>query len=69
MKGNKTALLFAANGITENAEKEIIRLASNIILCITKNDLMKLKTSTDCKKLILEKWNKLHKKIANELPF
>ena len=28
MKGNKTALLFAANGITEDASKEILRLAT-----------------------------------------
>lgn len=61
MKGNKTALLFASNGITADAEKEIQRLsASNLsIICITANDLLQLGTEEDFSALIMTKWKKL----------
>lgn len=61
MKGNKTALLFASNGITADAEKEIQRLsASNLsIICITANDLLQLGTEEDFRALIMTKWKKL----------
>lgn len=41
MKGNKTAILFAANGITSDAQEEIYRLvAGNLsIICITAGEL------------------------------
>lgn len=65
MKGNKTAILFTANGITKNAEKEIVRLvAENLsIICITAEDLLNIKDSSDCRNLILNKWQKLQDKV------
>lgn len=64
MKGNKTALLFAANGITEDAEKEINRLASTgiYILTITADDIKKLKNNDDCINMILKKFFVLYNK-------
>lgn len=61
MKGNKTSILFAANGITSNAQEEIYRLAmSNIyVICITAYELKQLQSSQDCKKLVLNKWNSI----------
>lgn len=58
LKGNKTAILFAANGITKDAQKEISRLTSeNIhILCVTAKDLFLLQSARDCKNLFLNKW-------------
>ncbi len=65
MKGNKTAILFAANGITEDARNEIVRLAANniSIICITADELQKLNNSENCKKLILDKWQVLQEMI------
>lgn len=65
MKGNKTAILFTANGITKNAEKEIVRLvAENLsIICITAEDLLNIKDSSDCRNLILNKWQELQDKV------
>ena len=61
MKGNKTAILFASNGITADARNEIKRLtASNLnIICITADDLRKLESADDCRRLILERWEEL----------
>lgn len=70
MKGNKTAILFSTNGITEDARKEIQRLAVNhiYILDIEKSDLKNLFSNEDCVRLICNKWTKLHDSIRNELP-
>ncbi len=61
MKGNKTAILFAAEGITTDAQAEIDRLSrSNLsIICITANDLQQIDSAEDCKDLILKQWEKL----------
>ena len=61
MKGNKTSILFARNGITENAAREIKRLAVDhmYVLCIEKKDLMELKSAKACTQLILDKWRVL----------
>ena len=61
MKGNKTAILFAANGITADAQEEIYRLADNdiSIICITATDLKSLSSAEECKALILKKWKVL----------
>ncbi len=61
MKGNKTAILFAANGITRDAQKEICRLASeNIyIVCVTADELLQLVSAQECRDLIINKWLEL----------
>lgn len=61
MKGNSTALLFSANGVTSDAEKEIARLsAENIfILVITKDDLYELYSSEDCLNMLINKWQNI----------
>ena len=61
MKGNKTAILFAANDITADAKDEVNRLnANNIcIICITANDLKCIYSAEDCKTLIMRKWQEL----------
>lgn len=61
MKGNKTAILFSANGITQDAEKEIDRLASEgiSIILVTANDLLQIQNTSDSKTLILDKWQRL----------
>lgn len=58
MKGNKCALLFAANGLTREAEKEVLRLAVTgiYILVITKEDLLKLSCEQDCWSMIIRKF-------------
>ena len=65
MKGNKTAILFAANGITTDAQEEIYRLAANnlSIICITMRDLNHLHSAEDCRTLILERWEYLQNSI------
>lgn len=71
MKGNKTSILFATNGITKDAQEEIERLSINNIdvLCITANDLNQVNSAEDCKSLILSQWEKLeyYKNFNNEL--
>lgn len=61
MKGNKTAILFSANGLTRDAEQEISRIsAENLsIICITAADLLQIQNVSDCKDLILRKWQVL----------
>lgn len=61
MKGNKTVLLFAANGITRDAEKEINRLANEnlYIVHISAEDLLLIENEADCKRTVLQKWYKL----------
>ena len=68
MKGNKTALLFAANGITEFASKEILRLATTgtYILVITAVDILALNNNDDCRRMILEKFWQIND--ADNLP-
>ena len=68
MKGNKTALLFAANGITEVASKEILRLATTgtYILVITAVDILALNNNDDCRRMILEKFWQIND--ADNLP-
>lgn len=68
MKGNKTALLFAANGITEDASKEILRLATTgtYILVITAVDILALNNNDDCRRMILEKFWQIND--ADNLP-
>lgn len=70
MKGNKTAILFAMNGITEAARQEIKRLAVNHIniLCIETKDLVGLRNENDCKNLVLNKWKSLLTMVENESP-
>lgn len=70
MKGNKTALLLAANGITEGARREVERLAGNhmYILCIEKKDLLEISKEDECTLLILNKWQELLRKVENEPP-
>ena len=67
MKGNKCALLFAANGITREAEKEVLRLAATgiYILVITKEDLLKLSCGEDCWSMIIRKFEDLENNQAN----
>lgn len=69
LKGNKTTILFSANDITKDAEKEIIRTAINgrFILNITKKELSKIKTKEDCYKLLITKWNNLQEQIKDKL--
>ena len=69
MKGNKTALLFAANGITDDAKEEIERLAGagTFILVIEAKDLKNLKTASDCRSMVLNKFYELQKKVAHNL--
>ena len=61
MKGNKTAILFASNGIRADAQEEILRLTSGNLsgICITASDLRKLHSADDCRSLILERWQEL----------
>ncbi|GKI15703.1 hypothetical protein CE91St44_21880 [Oscillospiraceae bacterium] len=64
-KGNKTAILFASNGITENAHEEIYRLAAEnlFIVCITAKELLQLNSAQECKRLMIEKWNDLQNSV------
>lgn len=61
MKGNKCALLFATNGLTREAEKEVLRLAATgiYILVITKKDLLELSCEQDCYSMIISKFEDL----------
>lgn len=61
MKGNKCALLFATNGITREAKKEVLRLAATgiYILVITKEDLLELSCEQDCYSMIISKFEDL----------
>lgn len=58
MKGNKTAILFASNGLTEDAQEEISRLASEhlYVVCLTADELLQLNSAQECKDLIIAKW-------------
>ena len=57
MKGCKTAVIFAVNGVTRDAQGEIERLSKvNLqILCITKEELLLLNSNQDCTDLLLRK--------------
>ena len=56
MKGSKTALLFTVHGLTRDAGQEILRLSADeiYILHISKHDLEQVKTSDDCRSLLLK---------------
>ena len=60
-KGNRTVFLFAANGVTKAAGKEILRAALNqcFILCFTKQELLELKDAYECRQLLDRKWEQL----------
>lgn len=68
LKGNKTTILFSANGLTKDAEKEIIRTAVNgkFILSITKDELYNVKSKEECYNLLIEKWKELQDRIEIE---
>ena len=61
MKGNKTASLFASNGITRDARMEIERLAGTgmYVIVVNSNDLKDLNIESDCKTVILNKYREL----------
>ena len=61
LKGNKTIILFAYNGITKDAKEEIYRLCGeNIyIIVITKDDLLKIRDEFDCRRIIIDKWEEM----------
>ena len=68
MKGSTTAILFAANGITADANKEIKRLSSNNIniVCLTMNDLKTINSADDCCAIVTERWNNLQNTFIGE---
>ena len=70
MKGCKTALLFAANGITDDAKREITRLSGIdiYVVCITKHDLVKLKSNHDCVNLLVSKFLNTKIQSENQIP-
>lgn len=65
MKGNKTALLFTSNGVTRDAEDEIRRLANEnlYIVHISAKDLLRIEQEADCKRMILDKWQRLKQEV------
>ncbi len=65
MKGNKTAILFASNGVTKDAQNEILRLVTEnvYVICLTTEDLIKIGSAQECKTLIIEKWFDLQNSI------
>lgn len=65
MKGNKTSILFATNGITSDAQAEIHRLAAEnlYILCITTEELRDIKSEDECEQLVIDKWEFLRETI------
>lgn len=65
LKGNRTAILFASNGITSDAQREIYRLAIEgcFIVCVTVDDLLQMTSAKECKILILDKWNLLQENV------
>ena len=69
MKGNKTALLFASNGITRDARMEIERLAGTglYIIDVDSNDLKNMEIKSDCKAIILNKYRELLEISKNDL--
>ena len=58
LKGNKTAILFAANGLTAAAQTEVSRLGQRgiCVLCITRDEMLNLDSGQACRRLILTKW-------------
>ncbi len=62
LKGNKTIILFAYSGITKDAKEEIYRLCGeNIyIIVITKDDLLKIRDESDCRSIIVDKWEEIN---------
>lgn len=68
-KRNATTILFASNGITINAENEIINYAMSgkYILCINKNELKAIDSSNCFEELINRKYNLLVSQIGNSI--
>lgn len=69
MKGNKTTLLFAANGVTRDGKREILRAAVNrqFILCFTKQELLEVKNGEECYELLVGKWRELKERVEREI--
>lgn len=65
MKGNKTAILFTANGITSDAMAEIIRLTNQgiFVICITAEELLTFEGDKDFLDLLIEKWEDLQSEV------
>ena len=55
-------MLFAVNGITEDASKEIMRLATTgtCIIVITAADILELNSNDDCRRMILKKFRQIN---------
>lgn len=68
-KGNATTILFASNGITINAENEIINYAMSgkYILCINKNELKAIDSNNCFEELINRKYSLLVSQIGNSI--
>ncbi len=60
-RGTSTIFLFAANGVTRDAQEEIHRLTTQdiFVIVITKKDIMSLDSSEDCLNLIMDKFRYL----------
>lgn len=69
MKGNQTAILFSAMGVTKGAREEINRLSTDglWIICITADDLLQIQSETECRDLILNKWKTLQEESTLQL--
>lgn len=68
-KGNMTTILFARNGITKNAQKEILRHAmlGKYILCLDMQDLDQITSDVDFEKLICLKFDRLNSQIEDSV--
>lgn len=67
MKGNRVTLLFAASGISKDAQNEIFRAAidQNFILTFTKEDLLKVSSEAQCYECLTDKWKRLLQDVEN----
>lgn len=68
-KGNMTTILFARNGITKNAQKEILRHAmlGKYILCLDMQDLDQITSEIDFENLICLKFDRLNSQIEDSI--
>ena len=68
-KGNMTTILFARNGITANAQKEILRHAmlGKYILCLDMQDLDQITSEIDFENLICLKFDRLNSQIEDSI--
>lgn len=69
MKGTTATLLFSKQGVSSDANDEILQLALRgaYVLCITKGDLLTVAEKEDFTKLLLRKWRELEEKTAGDL--